>query len=507
LEYLGRIDEQVKVRGYRIEPGEIEAVLMEKEGVKEAAVVGRAEGEGGKRLVGYVVKEAGAEGLSVRELREYLKGRLPEWMVPGVFMFLEQMPRTPNGKTDRRALPEPDKLATISANEFTAPRDIIELRLLEIWENAFNVRPIGITDNFFDLGGHSLLAIRITSDIKREFNIPLPLNLFLQETTIERLARIIRGEAGSLQEMIAVPIQARGSRPPFFCVHPGSGTVFHYAALARHLGLDQPFYGLQDPILYEGGDPNITLEERAARYIEALREIQPHGPYFLGGWSFGGHVAFQMAQYLESKGEEVALLALLDTAAPSHSLMDSADDGELLAVIISELFSYHEGDATSLQQLTDDLRRLGPEAQLSYARAKLREHSITELRNLQVSFFLMLFKSRLKVLREYAAQRYAGQITLILASEETTAPDTRELDFDASYATRGWDELSAEPVKVYHVPGKHSTICMEPQVQVLAARLKACLAESQRVTADAGAGERIIDHATPPLSEGKSGAD
>jgi len=486
IEFLGRRDEQVKIRGYRIEPGEVEAVLAGHGQVREAVVVARSEGGGEKRLVGYVVREAAGSGLNASELRSYLKERLPEYMVPGAWVMLDELPRTPNGKIDRRALPEPGKFGSESMGESTVPRDIIELRLLEIWENGFDVRPIGIADNFFDLGGHSLLAIRITSDIQKEFNIHLPLNLFFQETTVERLARIIRGEVGAIQESLVVPIQTRGSKPPFFCVHPGSGTVFHYAALARLLGSDQPFYGLQDPILYEGGDPDISLEERASRYVAALREIQPRGPYFLGGWSFGGHVAFQMAQHLKSQGEDVALLALLDTAAPSLSILDSADDAGLLAVIMSELFSHHrDGNSASLQEMTDDLRRLRPDEHLSYARAKLREHSIPELRKVPVDFFLMLFKSRLHVVQRYTAQQYPGRITLILANEGAGSQDLKEFSDGRGDATRGWAELSTEPVDVYYISGNHSTICLEPHVEALAARLKFCLDKNRQVPAGA----------------------
>jgi len=480
IEFLGRNDFQVKIRGFRIELGEVEMALTQHEAVKQAIVLAREDATGEKRLVGYVVMEGEWREQRVSELRSYLMERLPEYMAPSAWVVLDELPYTPNGKIDRRALPEPDNFGPQSGCGPREPRDVVELRLLEIWENAFNVSPIGITDSFFDLGGHSLLAIRISSDINKEFNIDLPLNIFLREASVERLARMIRKEVGGARESIVVPIQPRGSRPAFFCVHPGGGQVFLYAALARHLGSDQPFYGLQDPVLYEGGDPDISMEERASRYVEALREIQPQGPYFLGGWSFGGHVAFQMAQCLKSQGEDVALLLLLDTATPSRSI-EPDDETRRMAIILSELFLLHHGSALpSLQELTDYLRQLEPEGQLKYVRAKLREHSIPELRKFPVKFYMKLLATRQQVLRRYTPKVYPGQITIIFSGEEAISQDLEEYPEREVNSTLGWDELSTEPVEIYYTPGDHNTMCLEPHVQTLAARLRFCLDKSQK---------------------------
>jgi amino acid adenylation domain-containing protein len=304
IEFLGRLDDQVKIRGFRIELGEVESVLSQHPQVQEAVVIARTDQPGNKQLVAYVVSHLELNHTS-SNIRSFLKDKLPNYMVPSVFVSLEKMPLTPNGKVDRRALPAPDLRLSMKAN-YVPPRDTIELQLAQIWEEVLDVRPIGVRDNFFDFGGHSLLAISLMTRIQQQFGKNLSLATLFQNPTVDQLATILRSSTGSHTSAIVVTLQPGGSQQPFFCVHPGQGTVLAYVDLARCLGSEQPFYGLESLGLYEENKPYSSVEEMATHYIEAMRTIQPQGPYNLGGWSFGGLVAFEMAQQLALQGQEVS---------------------------------------------------------------------------------------------------------------------------------------------------------------------------------------------------------
>ncbi|HEY7415633.1 MAG TPA: amino acid adenylation domain-containing protein, partial [Ktedonobacteraceae bacterium] len=307
IEFVGRRDEQVKIRGYRVELGEVEAVLAEHEDIEQVVVVAReAQGEGrrGKDLVAYVVLRHPRKGV-IEQLRAYLKERLPEYMQPAAFAQLEQLPLTATGKVDLRALPAPDRVGSEAREDFVEPRDILELQLVQIWENILQIHPISVTDNFFALGGHSFLAVGLMSQIQKRFNYKLPLSILFQKGNIESLANVLRKQNIAQMRSPVVAIQPRGSKLPFFCVHPAGGDILIYYNLAHHLGSDRPFYGLQDPGIYEEAVQYSSIEELAAFYIEALLTVQPEGSYMLGGYSFGGNVAFEMAQQLQKQGREV----------------------------------------------------------------------------------------------------------------------------------------------------------------------------------------------------------
>ncbi|HEY0737917.1 MAG TPA: amino acid adenylation domain-containing protein, partial [Herpetosiphonaceae bacterium] len=313
VEILGRIDHQVKVRGFRIETGEIEAVLAQHPQISECVVVAREDAAGDKQLVAYVVEEPRTENLEPTEsqagnplgspflvlgstLREFLAQRLPDYMVPSAFVLLDALPRTPNGKLDRKLLPAPDGSASGPSATFIAPRDTLELRLARIWEELLGVQPVGIRDNFFALGGHSLLVVRLMAQIQTQLGQKIPLATLFQEPTVEHLARTLRQWETQALATPLIALQPSGNQPPFFCVHAAGGSVLSYLELARLLGPDQPFYAFQAAGLDGEQPPHTQVETIAAAYLSALRAAQPHGPYRLGGWSFGGLVAYEMAR-------------------------------------------------------------------------------------------------------------------------------------------------------------------------------------------------------------------
>jgi thioesterase domain-containing protein/acyl carrier protein len=249
--------------------------------------------------------------ITASELRDRLKEKLPDYMVPATFLRLNALPLTPNGKIDRRALvkvlPETQKAGRV----YEAPRTSTEEVLAQIWAELLRVERIGIHDNFFELGGHSLLAFRLMTIIKNRLDRDLPLSSLFQDPTIVGLTKFLEKPVEEPSSSILVPIQAKGSREPFFCMHPVGGQVICYAGLARELGADQPFYALQSPD--HSQSPVGTIEEMAGLYIREIRRIRPCGPYLLGGWSMGGLLAFEMAHQLIEQGEKIGLLALIDS--------------------------------------------------------------------------------------------------------------------------------------------------------------------------------------------------
>ena len=293
IEFLGREDFQVKVQGYRIELGEIEVRLQECSGVDNCAVVVRQDSAGEKRLVGYAVPKAGVQ-LEIPKIREYLRSKLPEYMVPAAFVFLEKFPLTTNGKVDRKALPEPAraKAAVVPG----APRGLLETQLTQLWETALNVKPIGLQDNFFDLGGTSMMAVRLFSDLRKRFDKNLSLSTLFQAPTIEKLAEVFRNSGYVQSWSSLVPIQPSGNRPPFFCVHGAGGNVLMFRELAALMHPDFPFYGLQARGLDGSKQYLKSVEEMAACYLEEIKQFQPEGPYYLGGFCLGGQIAFEIAQ-------------------------------------------------------------------------------------------------------------------------------------------------------------------------------------------------------------------
>jgi thioesterase domain-containing protein len=452
----------VKVRGYRIETGEIEAALREQEAVRDAVVVAREDESGGMRLIAYVVPHPG-QSETTNSLREALLEKLPDYMAPSVFVTLEELPLTPNGKVDRRALPAPEQLES-PAREYVPPRDALELELVKVFETALNVRPIGIKDSFFELGGHSLLALRVCNLIESNLGKRLPVVTIFQNTSVERLAAVLRQHVNSAPRSSLVDIQPRGDRRPLFFVHAVGGSVFSYVELASHLGQDQPFYAFQSRGLYDDLPPHTSIKDMAADYLAQMRAAQPQGPYLLGGWSMGGVVAFEMAHQLKKMGEEVELLAMVDSFMPGASGWSDTNNDETL---LSD-FAYDLG--LSLDQLNipmDTLSGAGTEAQLAY----LLELAISmkvlpaDIGLLDVQRIFNVYKLNIRALQGYEPEALSSPILLLKAAEGPKAQDP----------TRGWGKLAVAGIEVREAPGDHYTVLRDPGVRTLAERLMFCL--------------------------------
>lgn len=315
LEFLGRQDRQVKIRGFRVEPGEIEAVLLQHPLVAQSYVTCQPIANE-QRLIAYIVPTPDARP-TLDDLTQFLRQRLPDYFIPSGMQLLDQLPITPNGKIDHAALPVPEAIA--ERQSYTAPETAVQRQLVLIWEELLGVQPIGIHDNFWELGGHSLLAVSLFARLAREFDLHLPLATLFSAPTIAALAQTITSESPSDAVAVSfnrslVPIKPQGSKPPFFCVHGAGGNPLVFLELAQRLDPEQPFYALQLPGLDGLSAPYRSLEEMATAYLNEIQQVQPHGPYLLGGFSFGGVVAFEIAQQLQAKGQSVAQLVLFDTS-------------------------------------------------------------------------------------------------------------------------------------------------------------------------------------------------
>ena len=321
----------MKLRGFRIELGEVEAAVRAQDGVRDAVVTVRHD-----QLVAYVAGDPAV--LSSRELRERVGRERPEYMVPSVIVWLDELPLLPNGKVDRKALPEPGDLAAAAAGH-VPPRDGLELELITLWEELLGVRPIGVTDDFFALGGNSLQVIRLLGRITRLHGQELPVSvMFSGRPTVEQLARELRRGPATRSWSPVVAIRPAGARPSLFCLPPAVGNVLCYVDLARSLPADQPVYGLQAAGLDASRRPLRHLAESAAEYTEAIRSIQPDGPYHLAGYCVGSVSAFAVARRLRAAGQAVAVLAMLDGGPPSAgNALDDAGEADIAAWFAWEL--------------------------------------------------------------------------------------------------------------------------------------------------------------------------
>lgn len=466
IEYLGRIDHQVKIRGFRIELGEIEATLSQHPNIQATVVTAREDTSGNKYLVAYLVSTQ-EQTPTISELRHFLCQKLPEYMIPSFFVFLEALPLTPNGKVNRCDLPEP-KYHQELAGSFVAPRDTLELKLVKIWEQILKIQPVSVKDDFFELGGHSLLAVGLMNQIQQQFGQSLPLATLFQSRTIEQLASLLRQNISSSSCSPLVAIQSNVSQQPLFCVHGIGGNVLNYFDLARCLEPNRSFYGLQAKGLDGQQQPYTRIEDMAAYYIDAIRAVQPQGPYLLSGWSMGGIVAFEMAIQLQKKGHEIEQLFLLDSWTPNYIQMRSGNFNNtlLLKYFLQDLESYV---GKSLTVSYDSIAPLATEEQINHVlkQAKISEIVTSDLKSPQIRPLIEVFQANLQALQNYIPQIGSTRITLFRASEI--------LFGNLDDSTLGWSELTTQSIDVCIVPGNHYTMLTQPYVQDLSEKLKFCL--------------------------------
>ena len=470
LEFRGRLDNQVKIRGQRVEPMEVTTVLQAHPDVAACAVVARDDGDG-PALAAYVVLRPGLqEDLSA--LHTFLGKRLPAAMTPSAFVFLDALPLTANQKVDRQRLPVPQKQRVTA--RCVAPRDATELRLVQIWEELLDVHPVGVTDSFFELGGHSLLALRLLVEIERHFGSKVPLSAIFEEPTVEHLASALRLEDTGWP--LLVRLRAGEGPKSLFLVHPGGGTLLNYVHLVRHLPAGLPVYGIQARGLDGAREPHGTLEEMARDYAAEILTAQPRGPYYLAGHSMGGVIAFEMTRQLRARGQMVAFLGMFDSVAPgSHREQDVADERRedaLRLATMAEAIGRFVGNSVDVS--FEALCELGTEAQLEAvvtalkrADALPRGEEQRMLRNL-----LQVGKAHVRVHRAYRPAVASAPITLFRANAAQSSDYPSASEEVLRDAALGWQSLTTQPVRVVHTSGNHVTMLSSAHAAELADLLR-----------------------------------
>jgi amino acid adenylation domain-containing protein len=473
-EFLGRADDQVKVRGFRIELGEVEGALMEHPAIYRAVAVVHGKSGNNRRLVAYVTPIGDlSEAPAPEELRAFLRGKLPEPMVPSDVMVLERLPLTPSGKVDRKALPVPELSARRGAGAAQAPRSDVELELVAIWEELLGVSPIGVTDDFLELGGHSLLAVRLMARLEHVFGVKLPISALFEAPTVEHLAAVIQGREAPVRRTPLVRLHPGGTGRPLFVVHPVGGDVFAYVELARKLGADRPVYGLQ--AVAEGNGHQPGMEELAAQYLAAVREVQPEGPYLLAGWSLGAVIAYEMAQQIESSGGTVALLAMIDPSSPADGRSEGIDDSSLLAGFAADLVRLSGRPVPFGQEVLAGLDvDTGLDRLVELGRGEGVLPPDVDKPRLRERFDL--FGRHVKALQSYVPRPYGGRVALFRASG-SLAPGTTD-------PTWGWSALARAEAHLFEAD--HYSLLQRPALERLVEQLR-----SDLTAVESGAGGEV----------------
>lgn len=455
LEFLGRVDQQVKIHGLRIELGEIEAALMAYPEVREAVVLSQSNGEGDPKLEGFVMARA-EDATSSHELQAFLKNRLPAYMVPSAFSFLQEFPRTPTGKVDRQALAMQCSESPSEPHVATPPRNDAERRLQAMWQKVLGTPCEDVRQNFFELGGHSLLAARLLARIEKEFGRSLSLAFVFQSPTIEQMADSLLSAGQTLRERSIIAIQPDGSLPPLFWVRGGP----RFRLLAHKLAPEQPFLGLDLPFTDGNRLPvPYRFEDIAALLIRVMREVQPKGPYYLGGLCVNAVIAYEIAQQLVRSGEEVALLAMLDAHNQAY-YKNPFKDGRYSSRIKYHLLNLLKLDAGETANYLGD--RLD-EARRKIERVAWRmtsDHTGEErLRNTD-SIVHPAFS-------RYEPRPYPGRIMLLQSRDWPKGP---YFDFKL-----GWQDLVGGGVEFHSIPSDHVAMFIEPAVNIVADKLSSRL--------------------------------
>jgi thioesterase domain-containing protein/acyl carrier protein len=472
IQCLGRIDHQVKVRGYRIELEEIEHALIKQGDIKEAVVIAREDTPGDPRLLAYVVLAPGNEGIDLK-IQTYtwhhaLMAVLPEYMVPDDFVLLSSIPITPNGKTDRKSLPKPDyNLISRAGDDYAAPRTDIEKQLAEIWEELMGLDKISIFDNFFTLGGRSLVAVQIMARIEKSTGKRLPLATLFEHSTIEKLALRLNVDTKSISWESLVPIKPQGSKMPLYIVHGAGLNVLLFNALAMNMDQDQPVYGLQAKGLNGIDEPLDVMEDIAANYISEIIAQNPTGPYALAGYSLGGTIAYEMARQLKAMGKEVKMLAVFDTYAEQTDIYDPR-----LKRTLNRIWLFMMKFGYSFVLFAEDPKRTIEYKSIMLKRMMIRlfwkvSGKKEEKREGFFAYDNEIDEASAKAKRNYYQKPLNIAVDLFRAKKRTF--------YMADFKYLGWREFALNGVNVHDIPGEHNTIFAPPHDKEFALVLQKCL--------------------------------
>ncbi|HVX52009.1 MAG TPA: amino acid adenylation domain-containing protein [Chitinophagaceae bacterium] len=460
--FLGRVDDQVKIRGYRIELNEIASILEQCPLVKQAAVIAKNTGDT-KKIAAYIVP---AGVYNKYEITAYLKSRLPAYMIPSLFMQLEKLPLTENGKIDKKNLPEIEEEETYLP-DFAAPVTDDEKMISEIWCELLGHEKISINSNFFELGGDSLTAIKLMARLQKKLDINLPLAILFQYSTIKTLAANLRCQDDYIKWECLVPIRPQGNKTPAYIVHGVGGHVLVLNHLLKYISPEQPLYGLQPKGIKGKSEIPRTIEDISAYYIQEILQQNQTGPYIIGGFSFGGIIAFEMAQQLTAMGKEVKMLVMFDTylgrfyekASPFTKL------GWKLHKIIYTCVLLWQNPKVKIafekRKFKDKVLR-----QYNELRWKLKGNKVKK----NHMYYIYKIQDGLKSARRiYKPAPYKGEIHLFRAKKKTF--------YFHDYTYLGWQPFALNGIKTHDMPGEHEKIFLPPDDTIFGVTLQQCLDE------------------------------
>ncbi|GAB3429675.1 non-ribosomal peptide synthetase [Niabella aquatica] len=457
LLFKGRIDDQVKLRGYRIELGEINYHLLAIKEIKNAITVVKEDSSANGYLVSYVVLQD--ESIATEQVkdkwREMLRSKLPDYMIPSIFVILHELPLTANGKVDHKKLPEPE----VEQQKFVAPKTQEEILLAEIWSEIFNREQIGVYDDFFGLGGHSMVAIKVMTQIKEITGIRLPIATLFESPTIKELAKKIVKKTPSHSGRVLVPIKENGSKPPIYLIHGGALNIFLYKQLAPFLNEDQPLYGIQ-ALGLEGDLTHLdSIENIAARYLTEVLEQNPEGPYILIGYSYGGIVAYEMARQLITMGKEIKMLGILDTNVSDRSIPNAMMPRMFFkikrqlkkVVFISSNLFRHPKDVIKYQLLLFNKR-------FNKSYKEEADEQVYDYANTVVEAYDKAYIA-------YEMKPFNLSVHVFRVKER--------IYFIDDFAYLGWKKYAEDGVAVHDMAGDHKTFLLPPNNKILAEKIQA----------------------------------
>ena len=445
IEFLSREDQQLKIRGFRVEPGEIESVLLQQNSITDAVIDAVEE-----KLAAWIVV-SDSESFNMKTLRAALPAALPDYMIPSSIQVLDKIPLTPNGKVNYRALPAPSFEEASAKAEFVLARTTLEGRLADIWKEVLNVKKIGVLDNFFELGGHSLLAMRLLTAVEKQLDKDVNLVSFFQEPTIEHMAKMIEEEAVFETGASLIRLRKGDEKQALYFVHPSGGAVHHYRDLAQLLETERAVYGIQAQGLDGKMELHKTIEDMASAYIEAIREKQLHGPYLLISWSLGSIIVHEMARQLEQIGQKTALLIQLDQT-PFITHDSPKDNAEMLANMFKRYFKVDQ----------EYLRTLSEDEQFKVVIKKAKKHKAIPrfIRLADFKRYILVNETQIQAWLQYKAKPISGKIVLFRSEENRTQAET----------DLGWHKITGG-VEIVDVPGNHITMLQEPHVREVATEI------------------------------------
>ncbi|MEM8593466.1 MAG: amino acid adenylation domain-containing protein [Pseudomonadota bacterium] len=459
LEYLGRIDQQVKIRGHRIELGEIESKLSKLNYIQEALVLAKDDQHGDKQLIAYTQCD---HDVSSGQLRADLSEHLPDYMVPALFVSIDEWPQTDNGKVDLNALPNFD----LDQDSYVAPRNKLEVQLAQIWQDIMGIEQIGVFDNFFDIGGHSLIAVRLAKRIQDELNIDLPVAALFNAQDIASLASAL--SKGMVKHECLVPLKV-GQNAPIFLIHPINGLALGFSQLAQHMQTERPIIGIQAFGLTDDSVPSIRVEEAATRYIDAIKKAQAEGPYLIAGYSLGGVIALEVARQLIQQGDEIQWFTVIDAEAN---------------------FKWFSRRIKPHKLLYDFFKLMHPESPLKYSEFErvptkrqidhLASYSNDTLSPEFLARALGVLKGFKSMMDNYQAKPLHIDTLYISAESRIKNSLMRTLKWTGlRKETLGWEKVITGQLTHISSPGDHESMMQEPYVKQLASVLDYSLKKSE----------------------------